>query len=73
MRPLYNKIREMSRACDCKGNIIILNVLISILRLGLEGIKVEKKGACPARVAEAGQENIKTVHAPKHIQTASTL
>jgi hypothetical protein len=28
--------------------------------------------ACPARVAEAGQENIETVHEPKPIQTINT-
>jgi hypothetical protein len=27
-----------------------------------------KKMACPARVAEAGQENIETMHEPKPIQ-----
>ena len=32
-----------------------------------------KKKACPARVAEAGQENIETVHEPKPIQAADTL
>jgi hypothetical protein len=31
---------------------------------------LHKKRACPARVAEAGQENIRTVHEPKPIQTA---
>ena len=41
--------------------------------LGLEPKKGEKKGACPARVAEAGQENIGTVHEPKPIQAADTL
>ena len=29
--------------------------------------------ACSARVAEAGQENIETVHEPEPIQTANTL
>jgi hypothetical protein len=33
----------------------------------------KKKKACPARVAKAGQENIRTVHEPKPIQTADTL
>ena len=32
-----------------------------------------QKEACPARVAEAGQENIETVHGPKPIQAADTL
>ena len=32
-----------------------------------------KKKACSARVAEAGQENIETVHEPKHIQTTKSL
>jgi len=41
--------------------------------LGLGCRKVEKKKACPARVAEAGQENIGTVHEPKPIQAADTL
>ena len=31
------------------------------------------KKACPARVAEAGQEKIETVHEPKPIQAADTL
>ena len=35
--------------------------------------KRQKKRACPARVAEAGQENIETVHEPKPIQAADTL
>ena len=45
-----------------------------VLGLGLAPRKGEKKkGACPARVAEAGQENIETVHEPKPIQAADTL
>jgi hypothetical protein len=40
--------------------------------LGLEPQK-GKKEACPARVAEAGQENIETVHEPEPIQAADTL
>ena len=43
------------------------------LGLGLEERKSKKKEACPARVAKAGQENIRTVHEPKPIQTAGTL
>jgi len=43
------------------------------LGLGLGCRKVEKKEACPARVAEAGQENIETVHEPKLIQAIDTL
>ncbi|KAN0097708.1 hypothetical protein V8E55_002194 [Tylopilus felleus] len=41
--------------------------------LGLELKKSEKKMACPARVAVAGQENIETVHGPKPIQAEVTL
>jgi len=33
----------------------------------------KKKKACPARVAEAGQENIETVHEPKRIQATDIL
>ena len=44
-----------------------------LIGLGLEPQNVIKKGACPARVAEAGQENIETVHEPKPIQAADTL
>jgi hypothetical protein len=44
----------------------------SVLGLGLARRK-GKKRACPARVAEAGQENIETVHEPKPIQAADTL
>jgi hypothetical protein len=43
-----------------------------IIGLGLAPRKDERK-ACPARVAEAGQENIETVHEPKPIQAADTL
>jgi len=47
------------------------------IRLGLETQKVvkkkKKKGASPARVAEAGQENIETVHEPKRIQATDIL
>ena len=43
------------------------------LGLGLEPKRSEKKTACPARVAVAGQENIETVHGPKPIQVAITL
>jgi hypothetical protein len=46
--------------------------LYNTLGLGLEQLK-GKKEACPARVAGAGQENIKTVHEPKPIQAADTL
>jgi hypothetical protein len=35
--------------------------------------KIRKKEACPARVAEAGQGNIETVHEPEPIQTIGTL
>jgi hypothetical protein len=42
------------------------------LRLGLGPRKNEKKGP-PSRVAVVEQENIETVHAPKHIQAADAL
>ena len=51
-------------------NITCLSV--HILRLGL-GPQNGRKKACPARVAEAGQENIETVHEPKPIQAVNTL
>jgi hypothetical protein len=53
----------------------IVNYVIFIgrIRLGLGQIKIEKKVACPARVAEAGLENIETVHEPEPIQTIGTL
>ncbi len=41
------------------------------LRLGLEHCKNIKKGL-PSPRAEAGQENIETVHEPKPIQTTSS-
>ena len=50
-----------------------LFLFIFVLGLGLEKIKDEKKIACPARVAEAGQENIETVHEPEPIQTTDSL
>jgi len=43
------------------------------LGLGLAPIKIEKKVACSARVAEAGLGNIETVHEPKPIQATGTL
>ena len=49
-----------------------LSMLLLVLRLGLGTPNGEGK-ACPARVAEAGQENIETVHEPKPIQAADTL
>jgi hypothetical protein len=42
------------------------------LRLGLGASENGKKGP-PSRVAVVEQENIETVHAPKHIQAAGTL
>ena len=42
------------------------------LGLGL-GESKKKKEACPARVAEAGLENIETVHKPEPIQAANIL
>jgi hypothetical protein len=53
-------------------NMDLSNQFIAI-GLGLGPQNGEKKGACPARVAEAGQENIETVHEPKPIQAADTL
>ncbi|KAL4077093.1 hypothetical protein V8B97DRAFT_1386770 [Scleroderma yunnanense] len=47
--------------------------MLVILGLGLEKVKNKKRGACPARVAMAGLENIETVHEPKPIQTVGTL
>jgi hypothetical protein len=44
-----------------------------VIGLGLGWRKVEKKVACPARVAKAGLENIETMHEPKPIQTVGTL
>jgi hypothetical protein len=41
--------------------------------LGLEQRTDKKVRACPARVAKAGQENIRTVHEPKPIQATVTL
>lgn len=43
-----------------------------LVGLGLE-LPTGKRKACPARVAEAGQGNIETVHEPKPIQAAGTL
>jgi len=48
-----------------------LPLVLKILGLGLAPQTGIKK-ACPARVAEAGQENIRTVHEPKPIQTADS-
>jgi hypothetical protein len=48
-------------------------IMYIALGLGLGRIKIEKKEACPARVAKAGQENIETVHEPEPIQTIGTL
>ncbi|KAJ7358099.1 hypothetical protein DFH08DRAFT_801948 [Mycena albidolilacea] len=42
-----------------------------VARLG--GWKIEKKNGPPSRVAVVEQENIETVHAPKHIQAAGAL
>ncbi|KAJ7857462.1 hypothetical protein B0H14DRAFT_2578353 [Mycena olivaceomarginata] len=43
------------------------------LRLGLGALWIEKKNGPPSRVAVVEQENIETVHAPKHIQAAGAL
>ena len=51
-------------------NAICISLFVHILRLGLGLVRVIKKEARPARVAEAGQENIKTVHEPKPIQAS---
>ena len=53
--------------------LVIKLIITSLLGLGLEERKMEKKRACSARVAEAGPENIKTVHEPEPIQAADTL
>jgi hypothetical protein len=42
------------------------------IKVRVRTINQHKKRACPARVAEAGQENIETVHEPKPIQTAES-
>jgi hypothetical protein len=55
-----------------QGTLDFTQSSICVLRLGLEETRIIKKGAHPARVAEVGQENIETVHAPKHIQAADT-
>ncbi|KAJ7841613.1 hypothetical protein B0H14DRAFT_2586832 [Mycena olivaceomarginata] len=47
--------------------------IVMELRLGLAGRKIEKKKGPPSRVAVVEQENIETVHAPKHIQAAGAL
>jgi len=53
---------------------VIIKILISAVGLGLGQIKViNKKKACSARVANAGQENIETMHEPEPIQTIGTL
>ncbi len=46
--------------------------LYSALRLGLGQCRDKNKGL-PSPRAEAGQENIETVHNPEAIQTASSL
>ena len=43
------------------------------LGLGLGGRNDQKKNGLPSPRAEAGQENIETVHEPKPIQTAGSL
>ena len=48
-------------------------VHVDTLGLGLGAKRSEKKTACPARVAVAGQGNIETVHGPKPIQAMITL
>jgi hypothetical protein len=44
-----------------------------VSRVRVRPLLEQKKTACPARVAVAGQENIETVHEPKLIQNAITL
>ena len=46
---------------------------VSKVRVRRRERRKKKKKACPARVAEAGQENIETVHEPKPIQAVNTL
>lgn len=45
---------------------------VMYIRLGLGRISDKKKGL-PSPRAEAGQENIETVHEPKPIQTEDSL
>jgi len=52
------------------GRLQLININISKVRVRRK--KGRKKRACPARVAEAGQGNIETVHEPKPIQAAAT-
>jgi len=64
-RPTCSISQSLTRDLQTKASRCVLG-------LGLEGTRVVKNGAHPARVAEVGQENIETVHAPKHIQAADT-
>jgi hypothetical protein len=50
--------------------IVSNNIYIGVR---VSGNQKHKKMACSARVAEAGQENIETVHEPEPIQAANTL
>jgi hypothetical protein len=43
------------------------------IKVRVRNSKVRKKNGPPSRVAVVGQENIETVHAPKHIQAAGAL
>ena len=75
-------LTEIQRASVSVGNLASfwdqknieirkIAILGSVLGLGL-GERTDKKRARPARVAEAGQENIKTVHDPRAIQVADS-
>jgi hypothetical protein len=48
------------------------NILLDYTKVRVRKSKDRKKGP-PSRVAVVGQENIGTVHAPKHIQAAGAL
>jgi hypothetical protein len=64
----------MPSLIDIEVNRSLENLSIDgTLGLGLGPTGDEKKGAHPARVAEAGRENIETVHEPKPIQAVITL
>jgi hypothetical protein len=54
-------------------SLVIDSILRGTDRVRVRRIKGQKKMACPARVAVAGQENIETVHEPEPIQTVVTL
>ena len=67
-------VHPMCSITTIEARLFIANIRYRsiTLRLGLGRIKLEKKEACPARVAKAGQGNIETVHEPEPIQTTGT-